>query len=84
VTAPMSGPMFGPVAGSMIQPMTGRYVLPSYVERTSYGMKESNPCNKLFEERIVFVGAPVDDALANDVIAQLVALEGMETIGLYG
>jgi ATP-dependent Clp protease, protease subunit len=66
--------------------MTGRYILPSYVERTSYGMKESNPYNKLFEERIVFVGAPIDDTLANDVIAQLVALEGMDpdrVISLY-
>lgn len=66
--------------------MDGRYVLPSYVERTSYGVKESNPYNKLFEERIVFVGAPVDDTLANDVIAQLIALEGMDsdrTISLY-
>jgi ATP-dependent Clp protease protease subunit len=66
--------------------ITARYVLPSYVERTSYGVKEMNPYNKLFEERIVFVGAPVDDTLANDVIAQLIALEGMDTdrtISLY-
>jgi ATP-dependent Clp protease protease subunit len=66
--------------------VTARYVLPSYVERTSYGVKEMNPYNKLFEERIVFVGAPVDDTLANDVIAQLIALEGMDTdrtISLY-
>ena len=27
-----------------------RYVLPSFVERTSYGIKEMNPYNKLFEE----------------------------------
>jgi ATP-dependent Clp protease, protease subunit len=63
-----------------------RYILPSYVERTSYGVKEMNPYNKLFEERIVFLGAPVDDTLANDVIAQLIALEGMDTdrtISLY-
>ncbi|MCO5993393.1 ATP-dependent Clp protease proteolytic subunit [Actinoallomurus sp. WRP9H-5] len=49
-------------------------------------MKESNPYNKLFEERIVFVGAPIDDTLANDVIAQLIALEGMDpdrVISLY-
>ena len=67
-------------------PVEARYILPSYVERTSYGMKESNPYNKLFEERIVFLGAPVDDTLANDVIAQLIALEGMDTdqtISLY-
>jgi ATP-dependent Clp protease protease subunit len=45
------------------------------VERTSYGVKESNPYNKLFEERIIFLGVQVDDASANDVMAQLLVLE---------
>ena len=49
-----------------------RYVLPSFVERTNYGIKESNPYNKLFEERIIFLGAPIDDVVANDVMAQLI------------
>ncbi|HEX3788295.1 MAG TPA: ATP-dependent Clp protease proteolytic subunit [Pseudonocardiaceae bacterium] len=52
-----------------------RYVLPSFVERTSYGIKESNPYNKLFEERIIFLGVQIDDASANDVMAQLLVLE---------
>ena len=52
-----------------------RYVLPSFVERTSYGIKESNPYNKLFEERIIFLGVQIDDASANDVMAQLLTLE---------
>ena len=51
-----------------------RYVLPSFIERTSYGIKEMNPYNKLFEERIIFLGVQIDDASANDVIAQLIAL----------
>ena len=55
-----------------------RYVLPSFVERTSYGVKESNPYNKLFEERIVFLGVQVDDASANDVMAQLLCLESAD------
>ena len=55
-----------------------RYVLPSFVERTSYGMKESNPYNKLFEDRIIFLGVQVDDASANDVMAQLLTLEGSD------
>ena len=55
-----------------------RYVLPSFVERTSYGIKESNPYNKMFEERIIFLGVQIDDASANDVIAQLIALESMD------
>jgi len=63
-----------------------RYVLPSFVERTSYGMKESNPYNKLFEERIIFLGVQVDDASANDVMAQLLVLESEDPdrdISLY-
>src|SRR5437762_6709380 len=55
-----------------------RYVLPSFVERTSYGIKEMNPYNKLFEERIIFLGVQIDDASANDLIAQLIALESMD------
>ncbi|WP_089301796.1 MULTISPECIES: ATP-dependent Clp protease proteolytic subunit [Haloechinothrix] len=52
-----------------------RYILPSYIERTSYGVKESNPYNKLYEERIIFLGVQVDDASANDVMAQMLHLE---------
>jgi ATP-dependent Clp protease protease subunit len=48
------------------------------VERTSYGVKEMNPYNKLFEERIIFLGVQIDDASANDVIAQLIALESLD------
>jgi ATP-dependent Clp protease, protease subunit len=55
-----------------------RYVLPSFVERTSYGIKESNPYNKLFEDRIIFLGVQIDDASANDVMAQLLTLEGTD------
>jgi ATP-dependent Clp protease protease subunit len=53
-------------------------VLPSFIERTSYGVKESNPYNKLFEERIVFLGVQIDDASANDVMAQLLVLESTD------
>ena len=57
---------------------SARYVLPSFVERTNYGVKESNPYNKLFEERIIFLGAPIDDVVANDVMAQLLVLESSD------
>jgi ATP-dependent Clp protease protease subunit len=60
------------------QPPQSRYVLPSFVERTSYGVKESNPYNKLFEERIIFLGVQIDDASANDVMAQLLCLESAD------
>jgi ATP-dependent Clp protease protease subunit len=57
---------------------SSRYVLPSFIERTSYGVKEMNPYNKLFEERIIFLGVQIDDASANDVMAQLLCLESMD------
>ena len=55
-----------------------RYILPSFIEHSSYGVKESNPYNKLFEERIIFLGVQVDDASANDVMAQLLVLESLD------
>ncbi|WP_157247166.1 ATP-dependent Clp protease proteolytic subunit [Nonomuraea typhae] len=59
--------------------MSGRYVLPSFVERTSYGVKEMTPYNKLFEDRIIFLGTPIDDTSANDIMAQLLTLESIDT-----
>ncbi|HXA61356.1 MAG TPA: ATP-dependent Clp protease proteolytic subunit [Streptosporangiaceae bacterium] len=61
-----------------VQPIDNRYVLPSFVERTTYGVKEMNPYNKLFEERIIFLGVQIDDASANDVMAQLLTLESLD------
>src|SRR3982075_4096419 len=61
-----------------IQPMESRYIIPSFVERTTYGVKEMNPYNKMFEERIIFLGVQIDDASANDVMAQLLTLESMD------
>ena len=64
--------------GNALNLPQSRYILPSFVERTSYGVKESNPYNKLFEERIIFVGVQIDDASANDVMAQLLTLESTD------
>jgi ATP-dependent Clp protease, protease subunit len=61
-----------------VQPVESRYIIPSFVERTTYGVKEMNPYNKLFEERIIFLGVQIDDASANDVMAQLLTLEAID------
>ena len=72
-------PMPGGLAhGNALNLPQSRYILPSFVERTSYGVKESNPYNKLFEERIIFLGVQIDDASANDVMAQLLTLESTD------
>ena len=57
---------------------TSRYILPQFEERTSYGMKRLDPYTKLFEDRIIFLGVQVDDASADDVIAQLIVLESQD------
>ncbi|MCG2797300.1 MAG: ATP-dependent Clp protease proteolytic subunit [Cellulomonas sp.] len=56
----------------------GRYVLPQFEERTAYGFKRQDPYTKLFEDRIVFLGVQVDDASADDVMAQLLVLESSD------
>lgn len=56
-----------------------RYVLPEFRERTSTGERIHNPYTKLFEERIIFLGVQIDDASADDVMAQLLCLESMDT-----
>jgi ATP-dependent Clp protease protease subunit len=67
------------IGGAASMAPQSRYVLPSYVERTSYGVKEMNPYNKLFEERIIFVGVQIDDTSANDLMAQLITLEQLDS-----
>ena len=55
-----------------------RYILPNFIERTAQGFREYNPYGKLFEERIIFLGVQIDDASADDVMAQLLCLESMD------
>ncbi|MEV6940572.1 ATP-dependent Clp protease proteolytic subunit [Streptomyces sp. NPDC051172] len=54
---------------------SARYVLPEFTERTSSGTKTTDPYSKLLKERIVFLGTPIDDTSANDVMAQFMHLE---------
>ncbi|GAA1471466.1 ATP-dependent Clp protease proteolytic subunit [Corynebacterium felinum] len=61
-----------------MQMPSARYVLPSFIEQSAYGTKETNPYAKLFEERIIFLGTQVDDTSANDIMAQLLVLEGLD------
>ncbi|GAA3293470.1 ATP-dependent Clp protease proteolytic subunit [Streptomyces cinereospinus] len=59
-------------------PPQARYIVPRFVERTAQGTREYDPYSKLYEERIVFLGAEIDDTSANDVMAQLICLESMD------
>jgi ATP-dependent Clp protease protease subunit len=70
-------PGSGRAAGQPESPGS-RYILPQFEERTSYGMKRLDPYTKLFEDRIIFLGVQVDDASADDIIAQLIVLESQD------
>jgi ATP-dependent Clp protease, protease subunit len=74
MTAPQTG---GPTVSTLYQPQA-RYILPNFIERTAQGFREYNPYAKLFEERIIFLGVQIDDASADDVMAQLLCLESMD------
>jgi len=49
--------------------------MPSVIERTSRGERTYDVFSRLLMDRIVFLGAPVDDDVANVIIAQLLFLE---------
>ncbi|MDQ1584008.1 MAG: ATP-dependent Clp protease, protease subunit [Microbacteriaceae bacterium] len=78
----MNIPNFGGTAFSSsaggVQAPGSRYILPSFEERTAYGYKRQDPYAKLFEDRIIFLGVQVDDASADDIMAQLLVLESQD------
>lgn len=61
----------------MITPQS-RYVLPNIEEKTNYGTRVVDPYSKLFEQRIIFLGTPIDDTAANDIMSQLLILEQLD------
>jgi ATP-dependent Clp protease protease subunit len=64
-------------AGQPFSP-TMDYYIPQWEERTSYGMRRIDPYTKLFEDRIIFLGTPISDDIANAVMAQLLCLQQMD------
>lgn len=77
-TPMLGGPSFGGQAFGGVQAPGARYILPSFEERTAYGYKRQDPYAKLFEDRIIFLGVQVDDASADDIMAQLLVLESQD------
>src|SRR5690606_15435505 len=74
----MNTPTFGTPVPQGLHVPNSRYILPQFEERTAYGYKRQDPYNKLFEDRVIFLGVQVDDASADDVMAQLLVLESQD------
>ena len=53
-------------------------LVPMVVERTARGEREYDIFSRLLNERIIFLGQPVDDQVANLVVAQLLHLESAD------
>ena len=51
------------------------YTIPIVIEQTSRGERSFDIYSRLLKERIIFLGTPIDDDVANIVIAQLLFLE---------
>lgn len=54
----------------------GLYYPPTVIETTARGERAFDIFSRLLRERIVFLGTPVDDTIANMIVAQLLLLEG--------
>jgi ATP-dependent Clp protease, protease subunit len=74
----MTSRLGAPFALSQPFSPTMDYYIPQWEERTSYGMRRIDPYTKLFEDRIIFLGTPISDDIANAVMAQLLCLQQMD------
>jgi ATP-dependent Clp protease protease subunit len=69
----------------VIQPVLN-YIVPTVIEQTNRGERAFDIYSKLLKERIIFLGTPIDDTVANLVMAQLLHLEAEDAdkdINLY-
>ena len=53
-------------------------LVPMVIERTARGEREFDIYSRLLNERIIFIGTPIDDQIANLVVAQLLHLESSD------
>ncbi len=54
---------------------SNQYLIPTVIEKSTYGERAYDIYSRLLKERIVFLGGPINDTIANIVIAQLLFLE---------
>ncbi len=64
-----------PPIGAVTDPPATGYLVPTVVESTSRGERAFDIYSRLLKDRIIFLGTPIDDAVANLVMAQLLHLE---------
>ncbi|MBP9695530.1 MAG: ATP-dependent Clp endopeptidase proteolytic subunit ClpP [Candidatus Magasanikbacteria bacterium] len=58
--------------------LSSQYLIPTVIEKTSYGERAYDIYSRLLKDRIIFLGSAIDDGVANTVIAQLLFLDNQE------
>lgn len=59
----------------MTEPIRNDYYVPSVIEQTGRGERAYDIYSRLLKDRIIFIGTPINDGVANSVIAQLLFLQ---------
>jgi ATP-dependent Clp protease, protease subunit len=59
--------------------VTNQILIPTVIEKTAYGERAYDIYSRLLKERIVFLGGPIDDHVANAIIAQLLFLDSQNS-----
>ena len=70
----------------MSKNINNQYLIPTVIEKTSYGERAYDIYSRLLRDRIIFLGGPINDGVANAIIAQLLFLDSQnskEDIKLY-
>src|SRR5437762_779767 len=74
-----------PMAEPMAEPMRN-YLVPMVIEQTNRGERSFDIYSRLLKDRIIILGTPIDEAVANLIVAQLIHLESEDPdkdINLY-
>jgi len=53
-------------------------LIPTVIEKSQYGERAYDIYSRLLKDRIIFLGGPISDAIANTIIAQLLFLENQD------
>jgi len=58
--------------------VTNQHLIPTVIEKTSYGERAYDIYSRLLKDRIIFLGSGINDVVANTVIAQMLFLENQD------
>ena len=59
--------------------LNSNYLIPMVIEKTATGERAYDIYSRLLKDRIIFIGTPIDDHVANNIIAQLLFLEAEDS-----